>query len=74
MGIVIARSRYIIDGILNFEKNGKSEKKGLYKIEKKDPNPVRTIRPVITQKINSNFFGFLKVIPKIENIKITRPT
>ena len=44
------------------------------KIEKKDPKPVRTTKPVTIQKINSNLFGFLKTIPKIENIKITKPT
>ena len=73
-GIVIANSIYIIDGILNFEKNGNNEKKGLYRIEKKEPKPVMRIKIVITKNISSDLSGFFSKTPKIAKIKTTKPT
>ena len=73
-GIVIAKSIYIIDGILNFEKNGNNEKKGLYSIEKKEPKPVIRTKIVITQNINSDLSGFFSKAPTMAKIKTTKPT
>tara|TARA_B110000037_G_scaffold78377_2_gene93534 strand:+ start:4196 stop:4531 length:336 start_codon:yes stop_codon:yes gene_type:complete len=72
-GIVIAKRTYIIEGTLNFEKKGKRLKKGLYKIGKKDPNPVINVSAVITQKTIIFLSGFFKSAPKIEKTRAINP-
>jgi hypothetical protein len=62
-----------MDGILNFEKKGKMEKKGLYNMGKKDPNPVIRAKAVVTQKTISTLSGVFSSAPNMAKMMATNP-